>query len=152
YGQASTSSPSTPDDTTTSGPCTASMVDVKLTETNLPWYFRPFTSVPYINAQARVSILQETNQTASLPVAVNDLNPRSVEAYFINEATGAQLASTPLAAIGTNAAGQAVWANSGTTPSSQPLHFTVNTSQIGVRIGISGKTNLSGTMSTDCAG
>ena len=153
YNQSSTSSPHTPDDTTAAPPCSpgTNMIDVKLTETNLPWYFRPFTSVPYIDAHARVSLLQQTTDTGGLPVAVNDLNPKAVEAYFINEATGQQLGSTPLAAIGTNAAGQAVWANSGTTPTSQPLAFTVNTAQIGVRIAITGKSSLTGTMSTDCS-
>src|SRR2546423_734469 len=59
YNQPSTASPETPDDTVTSGPCTARMIDVKMTETSLPWYFRAFTSVPYIDAEARVSRSEE---------------------------------------------------------------------------------------------
>jgi Flp pilus assembly protein TadG len=38
-----------PDDTVTAEPCAAQMVDVKLTETNLPWYWRLFSTVPYID-------------------------------------------------------------------------------------------------------
>ena len=42
------------------------MVDVNMTETDLPWFFKPIpkfigalgATVPYINAQARVSIFQ----------------------------------------------------------------------------------------------
>jgi hypothetical protein len=150
YGQSS------PVDTTvsTANPCSALMVDVKMTETNLPWWIGGFKgtpfSVPYINAQARVEVRQETSTSGSLPVAVNDLNPRSAEAYFIDETNGNQLGSVALAPIGASG-GQAVWANSGTTPSSQPFPLTINKSQIGVRIAISGKNNLSGVMSTDCA-
>ena len=33
------------------------MLDVKLTETDLPWYFKA-ANVPFINAHARVSLLQ----------------------------------------------------------------------------------------------
>src|SRR4029077_8996313 len=77
YNQTSTRSPQTPDDTVTTAPCTAGMVDVKLTETNLPWFFRALASVPFIDAEARVSLLQQTTDTGSLPVAVNDLNPKT---------------------------------------------------------------------------
>ena len=42
------------DDTVVTGaPCSAKMVDVKLTETDLPWYFG-LAQVPFINAHARV--------------------------------------------------------------------------------------------------
>src|SRR5436190_8021294 len=36
----------------TNPPCTAEMVDVKLTETDLPWYFKA-ANVPFINAHRR---------------------------------------------------------------------------------------------------
>jgi Flp pilus assembly protein TadG len=135
---------------TASSPCTAGMVDVKLTETNLPWYFRIF-SVPYINAHARVEILERTIANGSLPVAVNDLNPKSIEAYFVNEATGEQLsvggkpAAAALHYIKPNGA-LAVWSNE-----VAPYGLEVTKPGIGVRVGISGRPSLSGSMTTDCA-
>src|SRR3954452_7922506 len=39
----------------TNPPCTAEMVDVKLTEADLPWYFK-VANVPFINAHARVGL------------------------------------------------------------------------------------------------
>lgn len=136
---------------TASSPCTAGMVDVKLTETKLPWYFNIFNSVPYINAHARVEILEKTTSTGSLPVAVNDLNPKSVEAYFVNEATGEQLsvggkpAAATLKHTGANGA-LAEWSNI-----AEEYGLQVTKPGIGVRIAISGRSSLSGNMSTDCA-
>jgi Flp pilus assembly protein TadG len=135
----------------TSDPCTAEMVDVKVTETNLPWYFR-LLSVPYINAHARVKILERTTATGSLPVAVNDLNPKSIEAYFVNEATGEQLsAGGKLAAV----ALQHIKANGALAEWSsnevEPYGLEVTKPGIGVRIAISGRSSLTGNMSTDCS-
>jgi Flp pilus assembly protein TadG len=133
-------------------PCTAEMVDVKLTETNLPWYFRLFSlGAPRVNAHARVEILERTTATGSLPVAVNDLNPRSVEAYFVDEATGEQLsvggkpAAATLKHTGANGA-LAEWSNV-----AEEYGLQVGKPGIGVRIAISGRSSLSGNMSTDCA-
>ena len=42
----------------TDGPCAGAMVDVKLTETDLPWFLKVTKIVPFINAHARVSIFQ----------------------------------------------------------------------------------------------
>jgi len=66
YGQSS------PIDQTvnTADPCTAQMVDVKMTETNLPWFLRAGKLVPFINAHARVSLLQIDTQNGALPVGV----------------------------------------------------------------------------------
>lgn len=135
----------------TSSPCAAGMVDVKLTETNLPWFFRVLSSVPYINAHARVEILERTIASGSLPVAVNDLNPKSIEAYFVNEATGEQLsfggkpAAAALQYIRPNGA-LAVWSNE-----VAPYGLEVTKPGIGVRVAISGRSSLSGNMGTDCA-
>ena len=60
-------------------PCKANMVDVKLTETNLPWYFRVahevLTGVPFINAHARVEILQESIVHGAEPLAIAESAP-----------------------------------------------------------------------------
>ena len=108
--------PDTADDTVEGEPCEAGMLDVKLTEVNLPWFlpsiFSDLTNVAYINAQARVSINQFDTSTGALPVGVPDTNPKSARATFINEATGAVIGSTALVKTGTSN-GLAVWDNAG---------------------------------------
>jgi Flp pilus assembly protein TadG len=155
YSQASTSSPHTPDDTTASDPCNPPagqipMVDVKATETNLPWYFKALSSVPYINAEARVSILQQTIANNVEALAVANTVPVAARAYVVDEANNdAIVASTPLTDLGPNGQGQDVWANacpnavipmscpSGATPAG-PLAVTVNKPNLGVVIALSG--------------
>jgi Flp pilus assembly protein TadG len=66
------------DDTVESPPCSAAMIDVKLTEVGLPFLFKPIgdlissigSSVPYINARARVAINQMDTSAGSMPVGV----------------------------------------------------------------------------------
>lgn len=153
-----------PDDTVTKDPCAAGMVDVKMTETDLPWYFQLPASfhlpgvVPYINAEARVSIRQATKFSGSLPVAVNDLNPEAAEAYFVDESasntpqlttcgpSGTSPCSTALTLTGTNNSGLAVWSNA-----SAPIGLPITKPDIGVRVAIAGRPTLIGNMATDCA-
>ena len=117
------------------------MVDVKATETDLPWYFRPLSSVPFINAHARVSIFQETTADNAEALAVSDSAPVAATAYFVNEDNNdAILASAPLSDLGPNAQGQEVWGN----PSG--LAVAINktkgsTANIGVVIALSGNKN-----------
>ena len=124
------------DDTVrTGGPCDAKMIDVKLTETNLPWWLKMFGDVvPYINTQARVEIMQQTIASGALPVGVPEVGPRHAKAIFVNEATGAVLASTPLTRTGTSG-GLAMWSNT-----AAPVSVPINTAKIGVRILLSGST------------
>jgi Putative Flp pilus-assembly TadE/G-like len=121
-------------------PCEADMVDVKLTETNLPWYMRALSNVPYINVHARVEIRQET-QTAGkgiLPVALADSNPRSAAACFVNEASGALIKEAALK----------LRAGSGASDEWESVATAVATAPgIAVRIALSGnatKTSCSG--------
>src|SRR5439155_7342385 len=116
-------------------PCAAKMVDLKLTEANLPLFFGlipGLSVVPAINAHARVSIQQLSYAHGSLPIAVPDVDPTHARATFVNEATGAVLATTPLNNTGV-ANGLSIWDNS-----AAPLSVPVSTSQIGVRISLSG--------------
>jgi Flp pilus assembly protein TadG len=69
----------------TSPPCTGAMVDVKMTETDLPWYWRAFSSVPYINAHARVEILQETSTGGAAPFAEPLPTPNTMTATLVDE-------------------------------------------------------------------
>ena len=131
---------STPVDGTvnTAGPCAAAMVDVKMTETNLPWYFK-VAQVPFINAHARVSVVQADTIQGALPVGVPDSNPTKVGVKFVDETTGAILGQrelSPTSVSGSNA----IWDNAG---NSFPL--SIDRSRIGVRVAVSYGTSL------DCA-
>jgi hypothetical protein len=133
--------PGKSDDTTEGSPCAAGMLDVKLTEVDLPWFVPSFFSalparVKYINAHARVSVNQVDSSVGALPVGVPDTNPKAAHATFINEATGAVLASRDLVKTGTSN-GLAVWDNAGA-----PLPVTVGTAgSIGVVIALGGLTS-----------
>jgi Flp pilus assembly protein TadG len=137
-------------------PCAAEMVDVKVTETKLPWYLRVLgLGLPRANAHARVEILQRTTASGSLPVAVDDLRPKAVEAYFVDESTspatqlatcgsGASLCGVELKSDG-SAGGLSVWDNS-----EAPYGLPIRKPDLGVRIAVSGRSKLSGNMSIDC--
>jgi Putative Flp pilus-assembly TadE/G-like len=119
-------------------PCSARMVDVKITEADVPLFFDApgfdLDVVPAINAHARVRIETLHRLGGALPVAVPDPTPKLARAFFINEETGAEIASTPLTKSETpSPEGFAIWDNA-TVPVSVPI----NTSKIGVRIALSG--------------
>jgi hypothetical protein len=112
-------------------PCQARMVDVKITEANLPWFFG-LKIVPAINAHARVVIQALQRAAGALPVAVPDIDPRAARAYFVDETTGAVIASTPLTKTGTSG-GRALWDNA-----AAPVSVPISSSRIGVRIALAG--------------
>jgi Flp pilus assembly protein TadG len=71
-------------------PCDeAGMIDIKLTETNVPWFFKvvgsAFNVVPYVNAHARVTLAQESGSSGLEPLAVAEPAPTAAKAYFVNE-------------------------------------------------------------------
>jgi Flp pilus assembly protein TadG len=150
----------------TLNPCdpSATMVDVKMTEANLPFFFPVFKGVfdglPFINAQARVELKQETVSSDEIPVAVNDVRFKYAEAYFINENTGAFLGSVALQHTGTNN-GLDGW-SSPSAPSPSAFSLTVPNdpaangtthpdSDVGIRVALAGVTPPTGNMTTDCA-
>jgi hypothetical protein len=120
-------------------PCSARFVDMKITEATLPWFFG-LGVVPAINAHARVEIQALNRARGALPVAVPDIDPKIGRAFFIDEASGAVLASTPLTKSGFSS-GLAVWDNA-----TAPVSVPVSASRIGVRIA------LGGGSSTTCGG
>jgi hypothetical protein len=132
-------SQSSPTDPTVvqSPPCSASMIDVKMTETDLPWLFG-LAKVPFINAHARVSILKADSVAGSLPLGVPEVNPRSARAFFVDEATGTVIASTDLTKVSGPVNGLAVWDNAGS-----PLPVKVDADRIGVRIALGGGSSTS---------
>jgi putative Flp pilus-assembly TadE/G-like protein len=116
-------------------PCSAAMVDLKLTEADLPLFFGVIPGlsvVPAINAHARVSIQQLSYSGGGLPIAVPDVDPTKAQAKFIDETTGAVLATTDLMNTGV-ANGLSIWDNA-----ASPVSVPVNTSRIGLRIALSG--------------
>jgi hypothetical protein len=125
-----------PVDTTvrTGGPCSAAMIDVKLTETDLPWFFRA-AQISHINAHARVEIQNLATQQGALPIAVPDVNPSTAAVTFVNEANGSVIASAPLTRSGSSGT-MAVWDNG-----AAPVSLPVNAADIGVRIALSGSSN-----------
>jgi Putative Flp pilus-assembly TadE/G-like len=117
-------------------PCAAKMVDVKITESNLPFFFGLGANfVPAINAHARVEIQALNTAGGALPVGVPDVNPTSARAWFVNEITGEVLASTPLT-NGAPVSGLSVWDNS-----ASPVSVPINGAHIGVRVALSGGTS-----------
>jgi hypothetical protein len=138
-------------------PCQAEYVDVKATDASLPWFFAN-NVVPAINAHARVTITQITTLTGSLPLAVQDVNPKEAAAIFVNEdaasyltSASAVLATKKLAADGTqtlNGKTVTVWDNIGNAAS-----VNVQTPNTGVIIALSGVTSwsLAGSASTICS-
>jgi hypothetical protein len=128
YNQAS------PVDTTvdTDPPCTAMQVDVKLTETDLPWYLK-LASVPFINAHARVGLYTVDDYTGALPLAGPDVDPKKVVVEFFDEDTGDVLKRTALAKVG-GVGGLVNWDNS----ASSSLSLTVDRKNIGIRVIASG--------------
>ena len=74
--------------------CGGQGVDVKATETNLPWFFGGL--VPKINAHSRVCLVQQTNSANSLPIAVPNPKPKDAAAIFIDEGNNNAVIGTPL--------------------------------------------------------
>ena len=112
------------DDTAPDGtPCATKVIDVKMTETDLPLFFQAaglFSSVDFINTQARVEIRQRERFSGALPVGVPDTNPKVGRVTFIDEATGAVLGSREITHNGSQN-GLAIWDNS-----SEPFPLTVD--------------------------
>jgi hypothetical protein len=135
-------------------PCETSFIDVKITEADLPLFFRIpglFSAVPAINAHARVEILKLTTTAGALPVAVPDINPTVARAYFVDEtncdASGcAVIASTPLTKAPDPVNGLAVWDNL-----AAPVSVPINSARIGVRIALGGASSTTcGDPLVDC--
>lgn len=131
------------DDSVVEGePCTAEMLDVKLTETDLPWWFDIAEDVDFINAQARIEFQEVDTLSGALPFGVPDVKPNAAKAFFINESTGEVLEEAALTRK-SYAGGVAVWDNLDT-----PVDVTlpdIGPENIGVRVA------LSATTSTNCA-
>lgn len=87
---------SSPADTGMTGkPCDDAAIDLKLSETNLPWFFK-LAGVDYINAQARVSLQKLTSTGGLLPLGIPSPTPKNIAVQFIDESNGTVLKSSTL--------------------------------------------------------
>jgi hypothetical protein len=121
-----------PDDTNTGLPCETGQVDAKLADENVPWFFKATGLVKFINAHARVQLMRETEKDNLFPIAVPEFNPKQVVACFINEADGSLLpGGTVSLDKGAASGGVRTWMNN------LPAGVNANTSQVGVRVGVS---------------
>jgi hypothetical protein len=134
-------------------PCTSKMVDVKMTETGVPWFFRA-AGVPYIDARARVAI--ETAETLSglLPVGVENVNPTKIHVWLVDEDSvnsDTVLAQADLGLRGVTA-GLPYWDNA-VGRGSGPMVHNVQAQRIGVRIAMAGSSSatFTGSYATVCA-
>jgi hypothetical protein len=114
---------------TTNGPapCASSMVDVKMTESNLPWFLRLPVIVPAINAHARVSMRLVSQLSGQLPIGIPDVNPQSGAVIFYDEADPSNLSTTYaryLRKINT-AGGLNEWANVDGSGTATPISVTM---------------------------
>jgi hypothetical protein len=138
------------DDTDPNGSaCNAKYIDIKATETNLPWFLGFGGVVSRINAHARVSLLQEGSSNSTLPIAVPNPKPTAVGAIFINEATGGILDRLQLFDAGVVGSLQMYGSAAG-------AHATVQiAAHTGVVIVLSGRPvgsfSLAGTLATICS-
>jgi hypothetical protein len=109
------STPSPPDAGMTGSPCADAAVDVKMTENDVPWYFG-LPLLPFINAQARVSIRRLEGLKGMLPVALPVPDPRRVRVTFVSEVTGETLGFKDLCARTGAVNGLSIWDNAAGNP------------------------------------
>jgi hypothetical protein len=115
------------------------MVDVKLTETDLPWWFDVLGDVDFINAHARVEFHEITTLSGAMPFGVPDVKPNAAKAIFIDEDTGQPIAERALTRR-SYTGGIATW----DTLDAPPLDVTLEQggpTNIGVRVVLSGSTS-----------
>ena len=140
------------DDTVEAGACDAKMVDVKLTEANLPWFLGGRV-VPTVNARARVQIEQKGSSSKSLPVGVPDNNPLAAAAIFIDESNanavlGTQsLTKSPATPVSLNGENDYQWV------ATTALSLNITHANTGIVIALAGKagwTPSGGTLTAIC--
>jgi hypothetical protein len=104
-------------------PCDSHMVDVKMTETDVPWFFKATGITEFIDAQARVELKPLDALSGLLPVGVEDVNPTRAHVYFYSE--GQLLDDSELLSRDPNA-GYMIWDNAGEIAPANTATFPVN--------------------------
>lgn len=117
--------------------CNGQGIDIKATETDLPWFFGGFVSK--IHAHARACLVQQSNSANSLPIAVPNPKPKTAVAIFIDEGNNNAVIGSPIpltACTGPSCPSTpAIWSSAGTDVSVVP--------QTGLVIAISGLPTMS---------
>jgi hypothetical protein len=129
------------------------MVDVKMTETDLPLFFRAadlFTSIPFINAHARVQIFQKKTFDNAVPIGVPDPSPTKMWVQYYDQTNGSPgtlLASAQLNKTGP-ANGLTMWDSS-----ANPLALNSGTSvrRIGVKAILTGDPTYTSSSPPSCS-
>jgi hypothetical protein len=121
-------------------PCQTGFIDIKLTEQDTPPFFDMLGFHDY-HARARLRVLRLLWSENLLPIAAEDPVPRWARVIFVDESSGAELASAPLAPHGTDG-DLAIWDNS-----ASPAAVPITAEHVGVRIALSG--NPAGGSCTD---
>ena len=144
------------DTTVTEGaPCTAGMIDVKMTEHDLPWLLKATGLVDDINVRARVSLFSLTRMAGALPIGVPDSNPEAVRVSFVDETTSppTEIAgSSKLLKRRNDASGNPVFQNglqiwdNAADNGGTSLPLKVEHSKLGMRVALSEDAST-----TDCA-
>jgi Putative Flp pilus-assembly TadE/G-like len=133
------------DDTDTAA-CSGRYIDIKGTESDLPWFLGFGGIVSRINAHARVAVLQQGSSSSTLPIAVPNPKPTIAGAIFINEANGNVVGTVPLHDAGASGSLQMYGSDPGTWAdiSQLPAHT-------GVVIALSGRPTASFSLAGDLA-
>lgn len=137
--------PNNPNDTDVTGdPCRDKAIDLKLSETNVPWFFK-LAGVDYINAQARVSIRNLAATAGQLPLGVPSPTPEKVQATLIDESDGSTI-GLPFTMTASDSTHQS-W-----TSAQIPVTFpSTARDQVGVRVALGGGSTVTCGMPTvDC--
>lgn len=124
------------DDTLVGQPCATKMIDVKISDEDLPWFLRA-ARVSVINARARVEARKITELIGSLPIAVPDPEPKVASVRFYEESTGTTLGTAALTGPTlVNGLAQFAMSAGATVP------ITVTAGQnIGVEVNLGGQTS-----------
>lgn len=129
-------------------PCEAGMVDVKLTETELPWYMHLFTGV--VNAHARVEILNEVTTAGAEPFAEPLPTPNVMTATLVDESNGNATIAGPITL--TPSGDHRTWKTSSSVPVTfDDTRAAAGTLAVGLRIAMTGgATATCGTAGVSC--
>jgi hypothetical protein len=126
-----------PDDTLVGDPCATKMIDVKISDEDLPWYLRA-ARVSVINARARVEARKITQIVGSLPIAVPDVEPKVASVRFYDESSPATTLGTAALTGPTLVNGLAQFAMAGGT--TVPITVTAG-HDVGVQVNLGGQTS-----------
>jgi hypothetical protein len=116
-------------------PCVVNMVDVKVTETDLPWWFS-LGSVEFLNAHARVQLHTIDSLSGAVPLGVPDVKPTKARVTWVDEDKSPtdpdrELGTAELVR-NTYTNGMALW------ETEAPVDVKVDRPNIGVRVALSG--------------